>query len=46
MPLDIRDNREIFFKTPKSQGGGECVNNMAYVHSHCNKIYFASHSCK
>ena len=46
MPLDVGDDREIFFKTPKSQGGEECVNNMAYVHSHCNKIYFASHSCK
>lgn len=44
MPLDILDEREIFFKIPKSQGGTETVSNMAYVHKYCNSIYFESRS--
>ena len=39
MPMDISDEREIFFKTPKSEGGLDEVRNMAYVHSHCQLLY-------
>jgi RNA-directed DNA polymerase len=40
LPMDIQDEREIFFKIPKSSGGKEEVRNMAYVHKHCNQLYF------
>jgi len=39
LPMDISDEREIFFKTPKSEGGKDEVRNMAYVHSHCQFLY-------
>ena len=39
MPMEISDNREIFFKVPKSEGGLDEVRNMAYVHSHCQSLY-------
>jgi RNA-directed DNA polymerase len=39
MPMDVSDEREIFFKTPRLQGGKDEVPNMAYVHSHCNQLY-------
>jgi RNA-directed DNA polymerase len=39
LPMDIQDEREIFFKIPKSSGGKEEVRNMAYVHKHCNQLY-------
>jgi RNA-directed DNA polymerase len=39
MPMDIHEDREIFFKVPKSQGGSENVKNMAYVHSKCQRYY-------
>lgn len=42
MPLDIIEEREIFFKVPKSQGGQDTVENMAYVHKYCNTVYFSS----
>ncbi len=35
MPMDISEDREIFFKVPKSQGGKDEVRNMAYVHNYC-----------
>jgi RNA-directed DNA polymerase len=38
-PMDISDEREIFFKTPKSAGGKDEVRNMAYVHSYCQFLY-------
>lgn len=40
LPMDIQDEREIFFKVPKSKGGKEEVRNMAYVHKYCNQLYF------
>lgn len=39
LPMEISDNREIFFKIPKSLGGKDEVSNMAYVHSYCQKLY-------
>lgn len=44
MPLDISEEREIFFKVPKSYGGKEGVANMAYVHADCQRIYLESRS--
>lgn len=44
MSLDISDEREIFFKVPKSCGGREEVANMAYVHTDCQRIYLESRS--
>ncbi|MBM6725392.1 group II intron reverse transcriptase/maturase [Pseudoflavonifractor phocaeensis] len=39
LPMDISDEREIFFKIPKSMGGKDEVRNMAYVHKHCQQIF-------
>ncbi|MFV0402345.1 MAG: group II intron reverse transcriptase/maturase [Oscillospiraceae bacterium] len=39
IPMDISDEREIFFKTPKSEGGKDEVRNMAYVHRYCQFLY-------
>lgn len=39
LPMDISDEREIFFKTPKSEGGKDEVPNMAYVHKHCQNLF-------
>ena len=39
LPMEIRDEREIFFKVPKSMGGKDEVRNMAYVHKHCQQIF-------
>lgn len=39
LPMEISDEREIFFKTPKSMGGKDEVRNMAYVHKHCQQIF-------
>lgn len=39
LPMDITDEREIFFKIPKSMGGRDEVRNMAYVHKHCQDIF-------
>ncbi len=39
LPMDISDEREIFYKIPKSMGGKDEVQNMAYVHRHCQSIY-------
>ncbi len=44
MPLDVGENREIFFKTPRFMGGTETIDNMVYVHKHCNAIYYESRS--
>lgn len=39
LPMEISDEREIFFKVPKSMGGKDEVRNMAYVHKHCQQIF-------
>jgi RNA-directed DNA polymerase len=39
LPMDVSDEREIFFKVPKSEGGKDEVRNMAYVHSYCQFLY-------
>lgn len=44
MPMEINDDREIFFKVPKSAGGKDEVPNMAYVHKHCQQIYLECRS--
>ena len=44
MPLEVAENREIFFKVPKADGGKEEVTNMAYVHADCQRIYIESRS--
>lgn len=44
MPMEISDEREIFFKVPKSAGGKDEVPNMAYVHKHCQQIYLECRS--
>lgn len=38
MPLDIMEEREIYFKIPKSKSGQETVTNMAYVHNYCTAL--------
>lgn len=42
MPISLQENREIFFKIPKEQGGKEEVPNMVYVHSDCQRLYIES----
>lgn len=44
MPMEISDDREIFFKVPKSECGKDEVSNMAYVHKHCQQIYLECRS--
>ena len=44
MPMEISDDREIFFKVPKPAGGKDEVSNMAYVHKHCQQIYLERRS--
>ncbi|AGK96615.1 group II intron reverse transcriptase/maturase [Clostridium pasteurianum] len=44
MPMEISDDREIFFKVRKSIGGKDEVPNMAYVHKHCQQIYLECRS--
>lgn len=39
LPMDTSDEREIFFKVPKSEGGVDEARNMAYVHSYCQLLY-------
>jgi RNA-directed DNA polymerase len=39
LPMDISDDKEIFFKVPKSNGGTDEVKNMAYVHKHCQILF-------
>lgn len=39
MPMEISDDREIFFKVAKSMGGKDEVPNMAYVHKSCNQLF-------
>lgn len=44
MPLDITEEREIYFKIPKSKGGKDEVSNMAYVHKNCQQLFLESRS--
>lgn len=39
LPMEVSDEREIYFKVPKSMGGRDEVSNMAYVHKHCQQIF-------
>ena len=39
LPMEISDEREIIYKTPKSMGGKDEAPNMAYVHKHCQSIF-------
>lgn len=43
-PMEISDDREIFFKVAKSTGGKDEVPNMAYVHKYCQQIYLECRS--
>lgn len=38
-PWKISDEREIFYKIPKSMGGKDDVPNMAYVHKYCQGVF-------
>ena len=38
-PIDIGEDKEIFYKIPKEVGGKDEVPNMAYVHRHCRIIF-------
>lgn len=38
-PMEISDEREIFYKIPKSMGGKDDVPNMAYVHKYCQSVF-------
>ena len=42
MPMEINDDREIFFKVDKSNGGKDIVSNMAYVHKYCQRLFTES----
>lgn len=44
MPLEITEDREIYFKVPKTNGGKDEVPNMAYVHKSCQQLYIESRS--
>lgn len=39
LPIEISDEREIFYKVPLSMGGKDEVSNMAYVHKYCQSIF-------
>jgi len=40
LPMDTSDEKEIFFKVSKSKGGKDEVSNMAYVHKHCQILFY------
>ena len=39
MPMDVTEEREIFYLVPKAKAGMEDVRNMRYVHCACQRIY-------
>ena len=39
MPMDVTEEREIFYLAPKAKTGVEDVRNMRYVHCACQRIY-------
>lgn len=44
-PMEISDEREIFYKIPKSMGGKDDVPNMAYVHKYCQGVFLERRAC-
>lgn len=44
LPMEINEEREIFFKNSIIAGEKEEISNMAYVHAHCNRYYFECRS--
>ncbi|MFX3835042.1 HNH endonuclease, partial [Streptococcus suis] len=44
LPMELGEYREIFFKVPKSKGGVEEVDNMAYVNRYCQRLFIESRS--
>lgn len=40
LPMEISEDKEMFFNPPKTIGGKGDVTNMAYVHEYCNRLYF------
>ncbi|HHU3801598.1 TPA: group II intron reverse transcriptase, partial [Streptococcus agalactiae] len=44
LPMELGEDREIFFKVPKSKGGVEEIDNMAYVHRYCQRLFIESRS--
>ncbi len=44
LPMEINEEREIFFKNSIIAGGKEEISNMAYVHAYCNRYYFECRS--
>ena len=39
MPMELNEDREVYYRTPLSEGGTKTVPNMAYVHSFCNTLH-------
>lgn len=39
LPMSVTEDKEIFYKIPKSMGGADSINNMAYVHQYCQTIF-------
>ena len=39
MPMDVTEEREIFYLAPKAKAGMEDVRNMRYIHCTCQRIY-------
>ncbi|MDE7243115.1 MAG: group II intron reverse transcriptase/maturase [Oscillospiraceae bacterium] len=44
LPIDLNDEKKIFFKLPRDKGGKDEVPNMAYVHKHCQSIFLERRS--
>lgn len=44
LPMEINEEREIFFKNSVIAGRKEEISNMAYVHAYCNRYYFECRS--
>lgn len=40
LPMEISEDKEMFFTPQKTIGGKGDVTNMAYVHEYCNRLYF------
>jgi RNA-directed DNA polymerase len=44
LPMEAGEDKEIFYKTPKSEGGKDEVRNMVYVHKHCHILFLERRS--